>query len=227
MTYTKPRTITGHVVHLKEGDEQWGRENFSMTIWPKGRMMIGTTEFDDRKVLRNATWTVDGDWTPQEATSREIVDGELVASLWFHATGHIVECEAFTKEAGRTSQRFDTGRPIDYFGMHTILADVLVAAARGTKEPGVEKPVGCITNSIGNWGMGNYRAHAVTPLVTYVGPDEVEVVAGAFAAEHFRVRWSDQLPDYADFWVTPGDFLPLKLKGSYGPVRYELATLTQ
>ncbi|MFT4054310.1 MAG: hypothetical protein QM681_07365 [Novosphingobium sp.] len=225
MTYQIPKHLSGRVVHLKEGDEEWGREAFTMSVWDKGRLMNATIEFDDRKVLRNATWSVDGDWNPIEAQTREFVDGDLKAHCWFRVDGTAVEAEVFSQEAGRFSQRLETGRRIDYLGMHTILADVLVAAACGTADPGVEKPVTCVTNSISEWGMGNYRAHCVTPLVTYVGREEITVRAGSFEAEHFKVRWSEFVPEYADFWVTPGDYLPLRLQGSFGPVRYELAGL--
>lgn len=227
MSVKPPRTVIGHVAHLRDGGEQWGRENFSMTVWDKGRLMNSTTEFDDRAVLRNASWSVDADWRPREAVSREFMAGEAIASCWFRIDGTAVECEAFTKQLGRISQRLETGRSVDYFGMHTILGDVLVAAARGTADPGVEKPVTCVTNSVAEWGMGGYHAHCVTPLVTYVGTEPVEVRAGSFDGEHFRVRWSDLVPHYADFWVTQGDFLPLRLNGAFGPVSYELAALQE
>lgn len=223
--YTKPKTINGRVVHLKDEGEEWGREQFSMTVWDNGRIMRALTEFDDKQVLRDANWSVDADWRPQEAFSREVIGGERVAHSWFRVDGSAVECETFTKASGRVSQRLETGGPVGFLGMHTILADVLVAAARGCVEPGVEKPVSCITNSVGNYGMGGYMAVAVTPLVTYVGPDKVSVRAGDFEAEHFRVRWSDITPHYSNFWVTQGDFLPLKLLGAFGPVSYELASL--
>ncbi|PNU03352.1 hypothetical protein [Novosphingobium guangzhouense] len=225
MTYQIPKHLSGRVVHLKEGDEEWGREAFTMSVWDKGRLMNATIEFDDRKVLRNATWSVDGAWNPIEAQTREFVDGDLKAHCWFRIDGTAVEAEIFSQEAGRFSQRLEAGKRIDYLGMHTILADVLVAAACGTADPGVEKPVTCVTNSTSEWGMGHYRAHCVTPLVTYIAREEITVRAGAFEAEHFKVRWSEFVPEYADFWVTPGDYLPLRLQGSFGPVRYELAQI--
>jgi hypothetical protein len=224
MTFA-PKTLTGRIVHLKEGGEQWGRERFSMSVWDKGRAMRAVTEFDDRKVMREASWSVGADWSAREAFTREVIDGELMSHCWFRVDGETVDCEAFSKAMGRVSQRLEVGRRVDYLGLHTILADVLVAAARGCTEPGVEKPVTCVTNSVGDYGVGGYYAQAVSPLVTYIGPDEIDVRAGRFTGEHFRVRWSDLTPHYSDFWVTQGDFLPLRLLGAFGPVSYELAEL--
>lgn len=221
----RPRTIKGHVVHLREGGEQWGRENFSMSVWDKGRIMRAATEFDDRKVLRDSNWSVYADWTPREAFTREVIDGELIAHCWFRVDGQNVDCETFTKQMGRVSQRLDCGKRVDYLGLHTILADVLVSAARGTTEPGVEKSITCVTNSLADYGAGGYYAQCVSPLVTYVGSGEVEVRAGKFEGENFRVRWSDLVPHYSDFWVLKEHFIPLKLQGAFGPVHYELAEL--
>lgn len=222
---TRPKTISGRIVHLREDDEEWGREHFSMSVWDKGRVMRSAIEFDDRKVLRDANWSVDERWTPREAFSREIVDGDLIAHCWFRVEGTAVESETWTKPMGRVSQRLECGKRVDYLGMHTILADVLVAAARGCRDAGVEASLTCVTNSLADYGMGGYYAQAVSPLVTYVGPDEVQVRAGTFAGEHFRVRWSDLTPHYSDFWVTQEDFLPLRLRGAFGPVSYELAEI--
>jgi hypothetical protein len=222
MNFT-PKTLSGHVVHLKKGGEQWGRERFSMSVWDRGRVMRAVTEFDDRQVMREASWSVGPDWSAREAFTREIIAGEFVAQCWFRVDGTAVECEAFSQAMGRVSQRLEVGRPVDYLGLHTILADVLVAAARGCTEPGMEKPITCVTNSVGDYGVGGYYAQAVSPLVTYVGPEDITVRAGHFLGEHFRVRWSDLTPHYSDFWVTQGDFLPLRLLGAFGPVSYELA----
>lgn len=220
------RTLTGSIDCLRDDGPEWGREHFSMTDWGGGRSMRSVTEFDDRKVLREASWSVAADWSPRDSFTREVIDGAFKASSWFRVDGEHVDCEAETAVMGRMSQRLAVGRPVGFLGLHTILADCSVAAPRGCTEPGVEEPIVCVTNSVGDYGVGGYYAQAVTPLVTYVGTEAVEVRAGRFDGEHFRVRWSDITPAYADFWVTQGDFLPLRLRGAFGPVSYELAGLT-
>jgi hypothetical protein len=224
MNFT-PKTMSGHIVHLRDGGEPWGRERFSMSVWDKGRVMRAVTEFDDRQVMREASWSVGPDWSAREAFTREVIGGEFIAQCWFRVDGNVVECEAYSQAMGRVSQRLEVGRRVDYLGLHTILADVLVAAARGCSEAGAEWPITCVTNSVGVYGVGGYYAQAAAPRVTYVGPEDIEVRAGQFRGEHFRVRWSDLTPHYSDFWVTQGDFLPLRLLGAFGPVSYELVAL--
>ena len=87
-----------------------------------------------------------------------------------------------------------------------------------------EFPVRCVTQSTADYGLGGYGIHLVPPLVTYVGREAVDVAAGTFQGLHFRVRWSDQVPKYSDFWVSD-DFVPLRLLGASGDVSYELFEL--
>lgn len=221
------RTLIGDLIYLRDEGGSWGREHFSMSVWNGGRAMRSVTEFDDRKVLRDACWSVGPNWEAREGYTREVIDGRFVAESWISVDGDTVECQARTDQLGRVSQRLSVGRTTDYLGLHTILADCLVAAPRGCSEAGAEKPIVCVTNSVADYGMGGYCAQAVTPLVTYVGRETVEVQAGRLEGEHFRVRWSDYVPAYSNFWVTPGDFIPLRLRGASGPVSYELARLEE
>ncbi len=114
--------------------------------------------------------------------------------------------------------------PVEHLGLHNVVADCLVGACRGATSPGEEFPVRCVTQSTADYGLGGYGIHLVPPLVTYVGREAVDVAAGTFQGLHFRVRWSDQVPKYSDFWVSD-DFVPLRLLGASGDVSYELFEL--
>ena len=57
----------------------------------------------------------------------------------------------------------------------------------------------CVTQSTADYGLGGYGIHLVPPLVTYVGREAVDVAAGTFQGLHFRVRWSDQVPEVLRF----------------------------
>jgi hypothetical protein len=220
-----PQTISGRLVYLRDNGQEWGRERFSMTRHAGGRTYRAVTEFDDRKVLRDTNWSLSNDWLPQEGFGREIVDGVKQAHSWYRVAGAVVECEAYTLQLGRVSQTLVAPTPVRHLGLHSILADVLVAAARGFTDAGIERAVCCVTNSTADYGIGGYLACAVAPLVTYVGSESLRVRAGAFAAERFLVRWSDQVPKYSSFWVTRDHCLPLRLIGASGPVSYELCQL--
>jgi hypothetical protein len=219
------QTIRGHIVYLKEGGREWGREAFCLTAHACGRSVQSAMELDDFKVFREANWSLSAQWQPRDGFLRETVDGSTVAHNWYRVDGSVVECEGFTRQLGRISQRLDAGSPIGHLGLHTIVADCMVAAVRGVQDPGVEKKVTCVTSSVADYGLGGYAAYAVAPLVTYLGCESIEVRAGRFEAEHFMVRWSDFVPAYSHFWVLREHFLPLRLKGASGPVSYELAAI--
>jgi hypothetical protein len=218
-----PRTTVGRLVYLRESGEEWGRELISVTQHGAGRTYRAVCEFDDRQVLRDANWLMSNSGAPLEGFCREIVAGVMQAHSWYRISGAVVECETFTREAGRVSQTLVAPSPVQHLGVHCLLSDVMVSAARGFTDAGVERAVSCITNSVGAYGVGGYLAYAVTPLVTYLGSETITVPAGTMAAEHFKVRWSDQVPKYSDFWVTRDHCLPLRLIGAWDPVVYELA----
>lgn len=219
-------TVTGRIVFLKEGGDRWGRESFSMTEHADGRTFRACMKMDDYDTFREANWSMSLDWAPLEGFARETVRGETVAHSWFRMDGNAVECEAYTKQLGRVSQRLNAGERVQHFGPHVLLSDCMVSSARRCTEPGVEKKIVCVTNSVADYGRGGYMAHVVHPLVTYLGREPIKVVAGEFEAEHFAVRWSDAVPTYSHFWVLGKYFLPLRLKGAWGPVSYELAEIS-
>jgi hypothetical protein len=223
----KPRTLKGRVSQRREGIEI-GRENFSMSIWDKGRIVRSAIEFDDYKVLRDCNYSVDADWNPQEAFFREIIDGELIAHAWWKVVGTKMDCEAWTKQMGRVSQMFELGHPIQTFSLHTLLTDVMATMARKTSDPGVEKPIHGVNNASGApYGMANYHAMPHAPFATYVGPTTVTVPAGAFEANHFKIRWGAAMKESCDYWVMKDHYLPLRLKGSYEAVTYELEEFSE
>ena len=164
------------------------------------------------------------DWLPLEGFVRDVVHGRTQMHGCFLVAGNEVRCEAWTAQSGHLSRQLVAPGPVEHLGLHNVVADCLVGACRGATSPGEEFPVRCVTQSTADYGLGGYGIHLVPPLVTYVGREAVDVAAGTFQGLHFRVRWSDQVPKYSDFWVSD-DFVPLRLLGASGDVSYELFEL--
>jgi hypothetical protein len=217
----KAGTIRGRIACLDRERRVWGRERFDLSLGAAQRVLRTVTEFDDRGVLRDANWTLSNDWLPLEGFVRDVVHGRTVMHGCFRVAGSEVSCEAWTAESGRVSRRIEAPGPIEHLGLHSLVSDCLVGARRGPTEAGVERVVRCVTQSTADYGLGGYGIHLVPPRVTYVGREPVAVQAGRFEALRFRVRWSDQVPKYSDFWVRE-DFVPLRLLGASGDVSYEL-----
>ncbi len=218
------RVIRGRIACLDDRRRAWGRERFDVSIDGRRRVLRAITEFDDRGVLRDTNWTLSPDGAPLEGFVRDVVHGELEMHGWFRVSGRVVEYQGWAATAGRLSRTVEAPQPVEHLGLHSIVADCLVAARRGPTAPGVERAAVCVTQSMADYGLGGYGLHVVRPLVTYVGRESIDVAAGRFDGEHFRVRWSDQVPKYSDFWVSD-DFLPLRLLGASGEVSYELVEL--
>ncbi|MFO1426379.1 MAG: hypothetical protein U1F11_05290 [Steroidobacteraceae bacterium] len=215
------RVVRGRIACLDRERRVWGRERFDISIDAQRRVLRTVTEFHDRGVQRDANWTLSPQGLPLEGFIRDIVRDRTEMFGWFRVAGREVSCEAWVAATGRLSRSIEAPGPIEHLGLHSIVADCLVGAHRGPTAPGVERAVRCVTQSTADYGLGGYGIHLVPPLVTYVGREPVSVEAGRFAAEHFRVRWSDQVPKYSDFWVRE-DFVPLRLLGASGDVSYEL-----
>jgi hypothetical protein len=220
-----PHTIFGRLAYFDEAGNEWGRERFSVTKHAHGRTYRSLMEMDNHELFRDTNWSMSLDWRPLEGFSRETVGGETVAHSWYRIDGKEAEFETFTKEEGRSSQRVKADRDIGHLGIHAILSDTMVWAARGCTEPGVEKSIVCLANSLDGYGRGVTKALIVEPLVTYLGHESLDVVAGTFKAEHFMVRWSDTVPKYSHLWISPEYYVPLRLEGASDPVVYELAEL--
>ena len=105
------RSYRGKVSYLTDGQGEMGREWFTVTIQPNGdRTMRAHCEMDDFELLRDVVVTVDGDWNPIDAFVRLTRHGVFVGSGWFRFTDRYAECEAFTVQEGRVSQRVDHRR---------------------------------------------------------------------------------------------------------------------
>lgn len=225
MGFRKAKTLTGRLAYFREDGSSWGQENFSVTTHAHGRTYRSCQEMDDHEIFRDANFSMTLDFQPLEGFSRETVGGETVAHSWYRLDGDTAEFETFTKDVGRSSQKVTAPGPIRHLGLHVILTDCMVSAARGCVDPGVEKPVCCLANSLDGYGRGVSKAVIVKPLVTYAGTEQLKVIAGEFPAEHFIVRWSYVVPNASHFWVLRDYFIPLKMKGASDPVVYELAEL--
>jgi hypothetical protein len=218
--------VTGRIVFLDAQGREWGGERFDVGTHGEERLFSAVSEFRDRGLRRDTQWVVARDGTPREGFVRDRLQGRTVMQSCIRIAGNVAESSLWAEEGGWQQQRVESPRPVAHLGLHSLLADVQVALKRGPTDAGVERPVVCVTASMADYGLGGYGLHVVPPLVTFVGPARVAVRAGGFDAEHYRVRWSDQVPKYSDFWVTPGSFVPLRLLGASGDVSYELEEIS-
>lgn len=197
------RTLTYNIDYLTADGTKRGQEPCTVTVHGDGsRTIRARSEIFDTEILRDVTYTVDGNFRPVDCFIRVTVEERFVGSSWFRFHGNVAECEGFTAGEGRISQRLDLPGPAPSFITHAVATDVW-HCANVEKDPdsGAQLidfipscsplPNGASGPVLGLW----------TKRAEYVGVEEIEVPGGKFEAEHVRYLEEDGAL-WLDMWCT-------------------------
>ncbi len=207
-----------------------GRERFHMTFQTDGRRTLSAIcEIDEAPtVLRHVTMTYGADGRPAEAFVRMDVAGEYLGSGWFDLRERHADLEGRNARGGRLSNRIDLEQPLAFIGCDPIVSDAWHMANYDLSAgPGRQHTNGLLSSADHRGATGPM----LWPLRTgmqFVGPEHLEVAAGAFDALHFQIvdtagQMQEEHPPY-DIWTTSdGDYIALRSEGSQR--RYELMEL--
>lgn len=220
----KHRGYSGRVDYIHDDIGERGREWFTVTVQPDGtRTLRSHCEMDDSRVLRDVIYTVDADWRPLDSYVRLTVEEKYMGAAWFRFGADIVECEAFTENEGRVSQRVPVDEWPRSFGSHPVVCDIWHLGAwdwsSGAQEQGWQSimssplPNGASGPMI---GRGNFRAQ-------FVGEESVTVPAGTFEAKHFvfPLRHSGKPPEHV--WYHGDDLFFVQIRWDLLKTTYVLA----
>ncbi|MGA0266654.1 MAG: hypothetical protein ACO3KY_12255 [Lysobacterales bacterium] len=239
------RTIKGHIHYTsdkpgRQGQER-GREHYTITVHGDGRRTLRAhCEIDDApNVLRDVVLTLDRQWRTRDAFARLSVGDQTVGSSWFLFNDDHAECEGWTQERGRISERVDYDRQPAIFGTHPIQGDAWhLHSVDRSHGPRVQVYDRFLMSSLDHRGATGPSLvwHDAGMKVEYIGEERVSVGAGTFDAWHFCYGERDsgrmgsnetgEHPPY-EVWVTADeDFILLKAQVSgYMMTRYELVNL--
>ena len=109
----------------------WGFEDWSITRGADGLRVFSAhceMRFGDEDVVRDNTLSVHPDFHPHDAFVRIMNKGSVTGTGWFRFTDDEAECESWSVDAGRISQRFPIKRPTRGFGVHAVQGDGWLAA---------------------------------------------------------------------------------------------------
>jgi hypothetical protein len=191
-----------------------GREYFTITHHGDGRRTLRAyVEIDDApNVMRDVTLSVGTDWKPQDCFVRISVGDRFVGSSWFRFDAHQAECEGYTVQEGRISQRYDLTRPLVGFGTHPIQGDAfltsMVDISKGPHFHAYRDVLMCSLDHRGATGP-MLMTHPVGVRLAYVGKERITVQAGTFDALHFR--YSETTDDGSETRNEPGKHPPYDL----------------
>lgn len=216
--------VTGTIGYFVDGRET-GRERFEILHHAEGHVLRAVCEIDDEALLRDVTVSMDADWHARDGFCRIVKAGAPYATMWFDVGDDSV------RMAGRIGTRASdatvpTPARIPYLGLHPLQGDALIAAIRGTEDPGRFVGIAAVTNSVSPNGD---KACGAVPLqidVAYLGREALSVIAGDFAARRYAIRWRDDWPA-ADLWVRDSDFTFLRMRWDLVPTVYELTAVSE
>jgi hypothetical protein len=236
-------TIRGRLLYTSKKpeilDKVRGGETYVITSHVDGRRTLRAhcaIDENSPRVLRDTVTSVDANWFPTDAFVRLTVDEKFVGSSWYRFTPTLVECEGFTQQEGRISQKLELGRQARLFVTHPIQSDAfLVQAYDLSKGPGEQIIPGVVACSFHHRGADGpvllHRPGSEGMFLRYLGPETVTVAAGQFETLHFQIgRSSDDAyqgrevhPPY-NLWVTAdGDYVMVKASVTgYMQTYYEL-----
>jgi hypothetical protein len=224
------RSVRGRLSYLHDRQGETGREWFSVTVQPdRSRTLRAVCEMDDERLLRDVTYSVDGQWRPRDAYVRLVRGGEFQGAGWFRFDGAGAECEAFTAADGRISQRVEIAGGAQLFAPHPVSCDGWQAAAFDfARGPGLQRLARCTNSSSRPDGASGPMLGRVFKDLEYVGDEQLTVAAGSFAARHMRIHprqgamasWPP-----LEFWVTGEDFLLVRMRWELLETTYDLVEL--
>lgn len=215
----------GKILYLRHGEEI-GREWFTVTKHGDGaRTFRAMCEMDDHQVLRDVTYSVGPKWQPLDCFVRLTIHDRFVGSSWFRFDDRGGECEGFTMNEGRISQRIDVGHRPPSFGAHPIICDIWHLSQFDRAGPARQTSRNIMLSSPQpDGGSGPMLAcHDLT--MEHFGETELTVPAGTFRADHFAFVLGDPHPANEELWCLGEDLIPLKIAYPIYDSTYELAEL--
>ncbi|MEO0579474.1 MAG: hypothetical protein AAFZ58_12370, partial [Pseudomonadota bacterium] len=235
------KTIIGEIRYTSRLPEragaERGRERFMITVHTDGRRTLRAhCEIDDPpNVMRDVVLTKDRDWVTRDAFVRLAVGDESYGSSWYRFTDTFAECEGWTHEQGRISERFDYDSPPILFGTHPIQGDAWhLASIDRAAGPRVQTLDRFLMTSLDHRGATGPSLvwHPPGFPVEYVGRERIDVAAGTFDALHFCFgergserpgsNETNEHPPYEVWTTDDGEFILLQAKvDGYMMTHYE------
>ena len=225
------RSVSGEVLYLHDERGQVGHEQFTITEdLDQNRTLRAICEIYEERLLRDVTYTVDQNWIPQDAFVRLSMHGRFLGSSWFKFSGHVIECENFTKDAGRSSQKQILDGPLQSFGAHPVSNDAWGCSIFDMNDSSKKQHFSNVaTTSKTAHGNTGPSIMLTEKYLSFHGVEQVSVPAGTFDANYYQISW-DGREDMKNWppihiWTTGDDFIIVKIRWDHLKSDYVLNKL--
>ena len=220
-----PYTCTrGTITYVTSDGYECGRERFSLHRHDRGRFVRAVCEMEEEGLLRDASWSLDENWRPVDGHVRVALGGNVTGSTSYAFNGSSVTCHALTDTHGQVSLVKQSATAYEFLGLHSLICDGLLTAARGRDDINRERGINSITCSYSLHGEEGLLAFPIDIGVTYLGEERLTVAAGEFDAHKFHVRWRPEWTPAA-IWVWGEDYIFLKSMWEVSGLTCELTSL--
>ena len=221
----------GRIDYLNDDGSTQGKEWFDVTVQKDGqRTLRARSEIYDAQILRDVVFTVDKAWRPLDCFVRLSKDGVFGGSSWFRFHDGGADCESYLSDLGRISQHWEAPAWPTIFATHAVTSDVwqmgLFDHSRSEKVQTIGNRIS--PSALPNGGSGPLIGHGYSGDgrpgeidLEYVGPETIEVPAGTFKTQHFRVQRRNRVP--LEIWGSGPNIIPVKLRWDLIPRTYLLA----
>ncbi|MCS6948638.1 MAG: hypothetical protein NZM12_13585, partial [Steroidobacteraceae bacterium] len=137
-------------------------------------------EIDDRpSVMRDIAYSLDKDWMPTDCFVRLSVGSKFMGSGWFRFHPRYAECETWTAQEGRVSQRMELSSPLVTFQNHAIACDAWHLRLIDRSKPGeVQRIDQILLSSPDHRGATGPMLFSIGLSLVYIGPERITVGAG-------------------------------------------------
>ena len=221
----------GKIAYRDAQGAETGREWFDLWQVPGGHLLRALCVIDadgqgGGDLVRDVSLAMDEHWRPRDGWSRVMAPLRGDDALWFRVGEKDVLVDSRLDGKDKPQALLALGTRLPYLGLHPLQGDALVAMARGRDAPGEYRAVLSATNSVSPNGDGAPGGQTLDIQAAWIGEEELEVPAGRFAADHFRLIWRCDWPP-ADVWVRRGDCLFLKMVWPVVPGDFVLEELAQ
>lgn len=229
------RAIRGRLDYVTDDVGVTGNEWFTISVHTDGaRTLRSLTAMDDDKVLRDVTYSVDAQWRPLDCFIRLTINDKFQGSGWFRFAEDVVECESYSADGGRISQRWPVEGRIPLFVNHSVASDCWVNALidKNRKHETQHFYPRLASSALGNGGSGPMIGNTttVTPepgklALDYIAEEEIDVPAGRFLCDRVSLN-RGKIPRF-ETWSHGPDYIPVQARYDYRKKFYVLAALEE
>jgi hypothetical protein len=187
----KHRTVAGTILYTSRKPERLGEargvEHFRFTHHHDGKVTLRAyceIEDPDPTVLRDIVYSLDEHGAPMDCHVRVTVGDQFMGSGWFRFSRAAVECESFSPDLGRVSQRVPLDEPLDGFVTHPVVSDGYLLS-RLDWSVGQRRTLNMMLPSPDHRGASPPMIAWSRTDARYDGLETITVAAGTFEARKF------------------------------------------